>query len=95
MSYEQYFRRGVGGRWSLVVGRKPVDETVSEGESCGGDSAWFMGEGIEFVGEVAEAPSVLIYCKYKKKILLPRVQEQVPFLLAMRRSRRSRPREDA
>ena len=65
----------------MVVGGKSVDETVSEGESCGGDSAWFMGEGVEFVGEVAEAPLVLIYllgiptryCKYKKKILLPRV----------------------
>ena len=45
---------GEGRGRSLVVGWKSADETVSEGESCGGDSAWFMGEGVEFVGEVAD-----------------------------------------
>ena len=43
----------MGGRTGRWFEQKSVDKTV-QGKSCAGDFAWFMGEGIVFVGEVAE-----------------------------------------
>ena len=45
---------GVGSEAWAVVGWKSTDETVQEREGSVGDSAGLVGEGVEFVGEVAE-----------------------------------------
>ena len=45
---------GVSSEAWAVVGWKSADEAVQEREGSVGDSAGLVGEGVEFVGEVAE-----------------------------------------